>query len=116
MLYSNETGTFIYRTCTKFRGINFRALAGSEFRGSTFSCRVIFVDTRCLRSEMNFQLRSYARNVKFIRISTEIGLFIVAIGISCIMVVWEGHQEPSQTEQCNELLDRATELAVCMEI
>ena len=102
--------------CTKFRGINFRALAGSEFRGSIFSCVVIFVDTRCLRSEINFQLRSYTRNVKFIRISTKIGLFIVAIGISCIMDVWEGHWEPSQTEQCSELLDRARELAVCVEI
>ena len=27
----------IYRTHTKFRGINFRALAGNEFRGSIFS-------------------------------------------------------------------------------
>ena len=26
-----------YRKRTKFRGINFRALAGSEFRGSIFS-------------------------------------------------------------------------------
>ena len=48
-----------YRTHTKFRGINFRALAGSEFYGSIFSCGVIFVDTRCSRSEINFQLRSY---------------------------------------------------------
>ena len=70
-----------YRTRTKFRGINFRALAGSEFRGSIFSCGVIFVDTRCSRSKTNFQLRSYTRNVKFIRISTKMGLFVVAIGI-----------------------------------
>ena len=116
MLYSNETGTFIYHTCTKFRGINFCALAGSEIRGSIFSCGVIFVDTRCLRSEINFQLRNYTRNVKFIRISTKMGLFIVAIGIPCVMDVWEGHRELSQTKQCSELLDRARELAVCMEI
>ena len=58
-----------YRTRTKFRGINFHALAGSEFRGSIFLCGVIFVDTRCSRSEINFQLHSYTRNVKFIRIS-----------------------------------------------
>ena len=37
----------IYRTSTKFRGINFCALAGSEFRGSIFSCGVIFIDTQC---------------------------------------------------------------------
>ena len=43
-------------------------------------------------------------------------LFIVAIGIPYIMDVWEGHQEPSQTEQCSELLDRARELAECVEI
>ena len=72
---------------TKFRGINFRSLTGSEFRGSIFSCGVIFIDTRCLRSEINFQLRSYTRHVKFIRISTKMGLFIVAIGIPCIMDV-----------------------------
>ena len=35
-----------YRTRTKFCGINFCALAGSEFRGSIFSRGVIFVDTR----------------------------------------------------------------------
>ena len=64
--------------------------------------------TRCLRSEINFQLRSYTRNVKFIRISTKIGLFIVAIGM--------GHQEPSQTEQCSELLYGARELVECVEI
>ena len=69
-----------------------------------FSCGVIFVDTRCSRSEINFQLRSYTRNVKFLRISTKMGPFIVAIGIPCIMDVWEGHREPSQTEQCSELL------------
>ena len=89
-----------YRTRTKFCGINFRALAGSEFCGSIFSCEVIFVDTRCSRSEINFQLRSYTRNVKFIRISTKMGLLIVAIGIPCIMDVWEGYRELSQTEQC----------------
>ena len=33
---------FSYRTCTKFHGINFRALVGSEFCGSIFSCGVIF--------------------------------------------------------------------------
>ena len=87
-----------------------------NFVGSIFSCGVIFVDTRCSRSEINFQLHSYTRNVNFIRISTKMGLFIVAIGIPCIMDVWEGHQEPSQTEQCSELLDRARELAVCVEI
>ena len=103
-----------YRTHTKFRGINFRALACSEFRGSIFSCGVIFVDTRCSRSEINFQLRSYTRNVKFIGISTKMKLFIVAIGIPCIMDAWEGHREPSQTEQCSR--DRARELAVCVEI
>ena len=54
-----------YRTRTKFCGINFHVLAGSEFRGSIFLCGVIFVDTRCSRSEINFQLRSYTRNVKF---------------------------------------------------
>ena len=48
-----------YRTHTKFRGINFRALAWSEFCGSIFSCGVIFVDRQCLRSEINFQLHSY---------------------------------------------------------
>ena len=32
------------------------------------------------------------------------------------MDVWEGYHEPSQTGQCSELLDRARELAVCMEI
>ena len=89
-----------YCTRTKFCGINFCALAGSEFRGSIFSCGVIFVDTRCSRSEINFQLRSYTRNVKFIRIPTKMGLFIVAIGIPCIMDIWEGHRELSQTEQC----------------
>ena len=52
-----------YRTHTKFRGINFCALAGSEFRGSIFSCGVIFVDTRCLRSEINFQLCSYIQEM-----------------------------------------------------
>ena len=100
----------MYHTHTKFRGINFRVLAGSEFRGSIFSCGVIFVDTQCSRSEINFQLRGYARNVKFIRLSTKMGLFIVAIGIPCIMDIWEGHQEPSQPEQCSELLDHAREL------
>ena len=74
------------------------------------------MDTWCLRSEINFQLRSYTRNVKFIRISTKMGLFVVAIGIPCIMDVWEGHRELSQTEQCSELLDHARELAVCVEI
>ena len=112
--------TTVYRTTyhmrTKFCGINFRALAGSEFRGSIFLCGVIFVDTRCSRSEINFQLRSYTRNVKFIGISTKMGLFVVAIGIPCIMDVWKGHREPSQTEQCSELLDCARELAVCVEI
>ena len=88
-----------YRTRTKFRGINFRALTGSEFRWSIFSCGVIFVDTRCSRSEIVFQLHSYTRHVKFIRISTKMKFFIVAIGIPCIMDVWEGHREPSQTEQ-----------------
>ena len=44
------------------------------------------------------------------------GLFVVAIGIPCIMDVWEGHREPSQTEQCSELLDHARELAVCVKI
>ena len=93
-------GLLVYCTRIKFRGINFRALAGSEFRGSIFSCGVIFVDTRCSRSKIIFQLRSYRRNVKFIRISTKMGLFNVAIGIPCIMDVWEGHRELSQTEQC----------------
>ena len=50
-----------YRTRTKFHSINFRALAGSEFRGSIFSCGVIFVSTRCSRSEINFQLRTVGR-------------------------------------------------------
>ena len=72
--------------------------------------------TRCSRSEINFQLRSYTRNVKSIRISTKMGLFVVAIGIPCIMDVWEGHREPSQTEQCSELLDRARELTIFVEI
>ena len=90
----------MYCMRTKFRGINFRVLAGSEFCGSTFSCGIIFVDTWCSRSGINFQLRSYKRNVIFIRISTKMGLFIVAIGIPCIMDVWEGHREPSQTEHC----------------
>ena len=53
------------------------ALAGSEFRGSIFSCGIIFVDTRCSRSEINLQLRSYTRNVKSIRISTKMELFVV---------------------------------------
>ena len=88
------------RMRTKFRGINFCALAGSEFRGSIFSCGVIFVDTQCSRSEINFQLCCYTRNVKFIRISTKMGLFIVAIGILCIMDGWEGHQEPSSVANC----------------
>ena len=105
-----------YCTRTKFRVINFRALAGYEFHGSIFSCGVIFVDTRCSTCKINFQLRSYTRNVKFIRISTKMGLFIVAIGISCIMNVWEGHWEPSQTKQCSKLLDRVREPAVCVEI
>ena len=74
------------------------------------------MDTQYSRSEINFQLRSYTRNVKFIRISTKMGLFIVAIGIPCIMDVWEGHRGPSQTEQYSELLDCARELAVCVEI
>ena len=79
---------------------------------SILSSEVIFVDTRCSRSE----LRSYTRSVKFIKISTKTGLSIVAIVIPCIMDVWEGHREPRQTEQCSELLDRARELAVCVEI
>ena len=74
------------------------------------------MDTRCSRSEINFQLRSNTRNVKFITISTKMNLFIVAIGIPCIIDAWEGHWEPSQTEQCSELLDRARELVICMEI
>ena len=71
-----------YHTHTKFRGINFRALAGSEFRGSIFSCGVIFVDTYiwCSRSEINFQLHSYTRNVKFIRISTKMGFLLFPLG------------------------------------
>ena len=69
-----------YRTRTKFRGINFRALAWSEFCGSIFSCGVIFVDTRCSRSEINFQLRSYTRNVKFIGISTKWGFLLLPLG------------------------------------
>ena len=40
----------------------------------------------------------------------------VAIGIPCIMDVWERHREPSQTEQYSELLERAMELAVFVEI
>ena len=59
----DEVSELIYRMRTKFRGINFRALAGSEFRGSIFSCGVIFVDTRCSRSEINFQLRSYIQEM-----------------------------------------------------
>ena len=39
-------------------------------------------------------------------------VFIVAIGIPCIINAWEGHREPSQTEQCSELLDYARELAI----
>ena len=74
------------------------------------------MDTRCSRSEINFQLCSYTRYVKFIRISTKMGLFVVAIGIPCIMGVWEGHREPSQIEKCSKLLDRAREFAVCVEI
>ena len=74
------------------------------------------MDARCSRSEINFQLRSYTRNVKFIRISTKMKLFIVTIGIPCIVGAWEGHREPTQTGQCSELLDRARELAVCVEI
>ena len=74
------------------------------------------MDARCSRSEINFQLRSNTRNVKFITISTKMKLFIVAIGISFIIDVWEGHREPSQTEQCSELLHHARELAICVEI
>ena len=74
------------------------------------------MDTQCSKIEINFQLRSYTRNVKFIRISTKMKLFIVAIGIPCIMDIWEGHRELSQTQQCSELLDRAREFAICMEI
>ena len=68
------------------------------------------------KSTSSYTVRSYTRNVKFIRMYTKMGLFIVAIGIPCIMDVWERHREPSQTEQCSELLDRARELAVCVEI
>ena len=74
------------------------------------------MERRCLRSEINFQLRSHTRNAKFIRISTKMKVFIVAIGIPCIINAWEGHREPSQTEQCSELLDHARELAICVEI
>ena len=56
----------MYHMRTKFRGINFHALAGSEFCGSIFLCGVIFMDTRCSRSEINFQLRSYTRNVNLL--------------------------------------------------
>ena len=68
------------------------------------------------KRKINFQVHRYTGNVKSIRISTKMGLFIVAIEIPCIMDVWEGHQEPSQTEQCSELLDRARKLTVRMEI
>ena len=74
------------------------------------------MDTRSSRSEINFQLRSNTRNVKFITISTKMKLFIVAIGIPYIIDAWEGHREPSQTKQCSKLLDRARELAICVEI
>ena len=65
-----------YRTRTKFRGINFRTLAGSEFHGSIFSCGVIFMDTRCSRSEINFQLRSYTRNVNLLEYPPKWGSFV----------------------------------------
>ena len=108
----------IYRTRTKFRGINFRALAGSEFRGSIFSCGVIFMDTRCSRSEINFQLRSYTRNVKFITIyPPKWGFLLLPLGYHVSWTyAWERHRELSQIEQCSELLDHARELAVCVEI
>ena len=89
-----------YRTRTKFGGKNFRALAGSEFRGSIFSCGVIFVVTRCSRSEINFQLRSYTRNVKFIRISTKIGLLLLPLGYHVSWTYVEGHREPSSVANC----------------
>ena len=44
-IFSNMSMQIIYRTRTKFRGINFHAVAGSEFRGSIILCGVIFVDT-----------------------------------------------------------------------
>ena len=103
-----------YRTRTKFRSINFRALAGSEFCGSIFSCGVIFVGTRCSRSEINFQLRSYTRNVKF---TPNWGVLLLPLGCHVSWTYGRGtgnRAKPSSA--CSELLDHAGELAVCVEI
>ena len=97
----------MYCTRTKFRGINFHALARSEFRGSIFSCGVIFVDTRCSRSKINFQLRSYIRNVKFIRISTKMGLFIVSWHIHGLLYFHAYSKLPCTLQQFATLLGLA---------
>ena len=92
-----------YRACTKFRGINFRALAGSEVRGSIFSCGIIFVDTRCSRSKINFQLRSYTRNVRFIRISTKWGFLLLPLGYHVSWTYGRGtgnQAKPSSVANC----------------
>ena len=92
-----------YRAHTKFRGINFRALAGSEVRGSIFSCGIIFVDTRCSRSEINFQLCSYTRNVKFIRISTKWGFLLLPLGYHVSWTYGRGtgnQAKPSSVANC----------------
>ena len=68
--------------------------------------------TTVLQERNQLQLRSYTRNVKFIRIYIhKMGLLTVAIGLPCIMDAWKGHREP----RSGEMLDRAREFDVCVE-
>ena len=99
----NTGADYIYCTHTKFRSINFRALVGSEFRGYIFSCGDIFVDTWCSRSEINFQLHRYTRNVKFIRISTKMGLLLLPLGYHVSWTYGRGtgnRANPSSVANC----------------
>ena len=94
---------FSYRTRTKFHGINFRALVGSKFCGSIFSCGVIFMDTRCSRNEINFQLRSCTRNVKCIRIFTKWGSLLLPLGYHVPWMYGRGtgnRAKPSSVANC----------------
>ena len=94
-----------YRIHIKFRGINFCALAGSEFHGSILSCGVIFVDTRCSRSEINFQLRSYTRNVNLLEYSPKWGFLLLPLGYH---VSWTYGRGTGNRAKLNSVANRWT--------
>ena len=115
-IFSNMSMQIIYHTRTKFRGINFHAVTETEFRGPIFSCGVIFVDTKCLRSEINLQPHSYTRNVKFIRISTKTGFLLLPLGYHLSWMYGRDTRNRAKPSSVVNCWTMQGELAVCVEI